>query len=371
VYEAVRGLQQAPTGVDANAFLAEVGDRLFELLLVDYLASGLPWAYNALRLLHVIQLETHEATATRPAFVRTRFAADELPRVVNDPGSIPARVYGWGTPQLDFPLLANHVLDLLHALGLPASLDRVDPVLAKGLQTSPEKTTGPISLMVHVPLFELHVNGTAIEGGLALLELPAEDGHAPGLVVQPLLPHEATAGLDLGGGLSLHVRAGTDLASTFGLVVRPGDVDVRYPFAPGQALPSAGFGAELALAPAAPRVLLGEPGGTRLQIAGASVGLEVDSVGGGLELRASLRLADPAVVLAAGDQDGFLAELLGGDVTVPFPLTIVWSSRTGLTFSGNAALVIARTRTSRSARRRSTPSRSPSTPPRSRARPRS
>jgi hypothetical protein len=337
LYVAVQGLKEAPAGVDAPAFLAELADRLFEILLVDYLAAALPSAYNVLRLLHVIQLEEHEATATRPAFVRTRFAADEIPRVVEDPGSIPTRVYGWGTPDLDFPLVANQLLDLVHALGLPASLAKVDPALGKALQATPEQTAAPISLTVHIPVFELDVAGTTVEGGLAVLELPAENGRQPGLVLQPFVPQDAGAGVDLGGGLALHVRAGTDLASTLGVVVRPGDVEVRYPFEPGTALPSAGFGVSLVLAPPAPKLLVGEPSATRLQLAGATVALEIDSAAGQLEVRGSLQLAGLVLVVSVGDADGFLAQLLGGDLTVPLPLSVEWSNRTGLTFSGDPA----------------------------------
>ena len=38
VYLAIQGLTEVPAGIDASEFLAEIGERLFELLLVDYLA---------------------------------------------------------------------------------------------------------------------------------------------------------------------------------------------------------------------------------------------------------------------------------------------------------------------------------------------
>jgi hypothetical protein len=340
VYVALQQLTEAPDGVDAEEFLTELADRVFELLLADYLAAAAPSAYNALRLLHVIQLEEHAQTPTRPAFARTRFAVDEIPQIVGDPASIPARVYGWGTPALDFPLVAEQLLDLVHALGLPASLDIVDPALGAALQDAPEQTAAPISLMLRVPVFELDVADATVQGGLALLELPAENGSMPGLILQPLVPPEAGTGVDLGGGLALQIRAGTDLASTFGVVVRPGDIDVRYPFEPGTQLPSAGFGAALVFAPDGPTLLLGDTDATRLQLAGTSLGVEIDTKAGQLELRASLQLVNLALVLAAGDGDGFLAQLLGGDIIVPLPLTIQWSSRTGLTFSGSTGLAV-------------------------------
>jgi hypothetical protein len=340
LYDAIDKLKDAPAGVTARTFLADSADRIFELLLADYLAIAAPRLFTLLRLLHVIQLEDHDGTATRPAYTRTRFAFEEIPAVVESPGSIPARVYGWGTPALDFQLVLEQLLDLAHALGIPASIGHVEPALAVGLQAAPAQTAAPMSMRLRLPLFEAEVAGVLVRGGLDVLELPAENGRPPGLVIQPSFPPGIADGVDLGADLTLRLRAGTDVATTFGIVVRGDEIDVRYPFAPGTQLPSAGFGASLVFAPSSPKLLLGEPGATRLQLVGTSVGLDLDDRAGQIELRVSLQLNGFAFVLATGDADGFLARLLGGDVTVPVPVTIQWSSRTGLTFSDSAALAI-------------------------------
>src|SRR5215472_8771687 len=72
-FNAVRSISVAPPGVDAGAFLAELPERLFELLLTDFLAAELPSAYSLLRALNVIRLEHNSTTATRPPFVRVKF----------------------------------------------------------------------------------------------------------------------------------------------------------------------------------------------------------------------------------------------------------------------------------------------------------
>jgi hypothetical protein len=341
LHTAVRALGEAPAGVEPGPFLAEFGERLFELLLVDYLGARMPTAYIALRMLEVITLEVHAATPTRPAFTRTRFRFDEMPRVIADPRSIPARVYGWGTPDLDFTLIANHLYGLSRALGLPATVTEVDPVLGRGLQAAPGQTARPISVALLVPLFGVDAAGVPTEAALALLELPGETGHQPGVILQPLIPSGIGAVTDLGEGVSFRVRAGTDLAATFGIVVRPSGTEVRFPFQPGTPPPSAGFGIALVVAPESPALLVGVPDETRLQVGGRTVALDLDVVAGEPELRASLALDDLLLVIAAGDQDGFLGGLLGGDLTVPLPLVVVWSSRTGLTFGGSAGLAVA------------------------------
>jgi hypothetical protein len=341
LYAAVRDLDEAPGGVDRGSFLAEFGTRLVELLLVDYLAAMMPRTYAGLRMLDVITLEAQEATATRPACLRTRFHFDELPKVINDPRSIPARVYGWGTADLDFTLLGTHLFALGNALGLPVTLESVERDLGRGLQAPLEETDRPISVALRIPLFDVDVAGATVDVALGLLEFPAEAGRQPGVVLQPLIPPGLGAVTDLGDGVSFRVRAGSDLATTFGVIVRPGDLDVRFPFQPGAPLPPAGFGAALVVSSAEPIVLVGEPDGTRLQLGGVTVGIDLDVVSGEAELRASLTLTDLMLVVSGDDQDGFIGGLVGGDLSVPLPFAVIWSSRTGLTFSGSAGLSVA------------------------------
>src|SRR4029453_16091119 len=120
LYEALTAIAETPAGIDpadAATFAAELAERLLELLLTDYLAAALPGVHQALTMLGVIRAEHHQATATRPAHVRTRLRWDQLARLFTDPGSLPSAVYGWGTPAFSFPLLRDHVHELLWALG--------------------------------------------------------------------------------------------------------------------------------------------------------------------------------------------------------------------------------------------------------------
>ena len=47
-FEGVRSIATAPPGVDVGTFLSELPERLFEILLIDFLAAKAPSAYNAL-----------------------------------------------------------------------------------------------------------------------------------------------------------------------------------------------------------------------------------------------------------------------------------------------------------------------------------
>jgi hypothetical protein len=110
-----------PNGADPAAYAAEIGERLFELLLTDYLAAEQPGANSILSMLNVITTEHIAATPTRPSYVRTRFRWEELPKIVSDPAGLPARVYGWGEPDFNAELLLRH----LSALAVGAKKSKV------------------------------------------------------------------------------------------------------------------------------------------------------------------------------------------------------------------------------------------------------
>src|SRR5262245_38916112 len=46
LYEALKEISAAPEGVDPGEFLSDIGHRVFELLLVDYLAKVFPSAHS-------------------------------------------------------------------------------------------------------------------------------------------------------------------------------------------------------------------------------------------------------------------------------------------------------------------------------------
>jgi uncharacterized protein DUF6603 len=339
--ESIRGLNVAPAGVDAAAFLADIGERLFEVLLVEYLFAELPFLARLLELLDVIVFTSHDETPTRPGFIETRFHFAEIPKVIADPLSIPARVYGWGTPDLEFDRVAAHVLELLLALDFEAGHRRPARRRGESFQAERSKTSKGIDLEIALSLFEFELLGKREQVGIALLEFPAEEGKLPGLILQPVLPENLNQTTQVRSDLSLAFRAGSDLAQTFGIFVRPGEIGVRYPFQPGATPPTAGFGADLTYLPSTPRMLLGTATGSRLQLVGVTSGLHLDMAGTELDVELSLAAEGLAAVLTLGDQDSFIGSLFSGqDITVAIPLGIRWSNKRGFNFTGGAGFEV-------------------------------
>ena len=341
LYQAITSITTAPSGVDPATFLAEIGERIFEVLLVDYLTVAQPRAASLFRALGVITETPHEEVPGRPLHVETRFRFAELANVAANPGLILQRIYGWGTPDLDFPLIARQLLELATTVNLFVQYGPADPLLAAGLQAPPDQTDHAIASQLSIALAEFDVAGERVQVGLALLELPAEAGNPPGLILQPLMPSTLAAQVQVTPAWTLYLRAGSDIARTFGILVRPGGVDVRYPFEPGTTPPAEGFGAGLQYATPTPAILLGKAAATRLQLGGVRADLTLDLKGTDIELALGVQLNGLAAVIAIAEQDSFLGSLLGGsDLTITAPLGVRWSNKRGFSFIGSAGLEV-------------------------------
>lgn len=342
LYTALNGITNAPDGVDAAEFLPEIGRSLFELLLGDYLNEAFSNLHAALLALDILTQPYLEATASRPGVFLTRFQWEEVSRVLSDPGSIPERVYGWGTDDLDFHRLAGHLLEFFVAQDWPAYIGRVDRKMARGFKDSPEDSAAAIDWGLKIPVLSDNIGGQEIEVGIALLELPAQGGKPAGLILQPLVPAAIGTSFDLTDALKLELRAGSDVASTFGVLLRPGDISVKFPFQAGTALPEAGFGVTLRYAPESPALLLGTLARSRLELKGMATSFKLDFSNGELELRFEVAPQDLKLVIDADDLDGFLGDLLGGQsVTAPILLTLQWSNKSGIKFTGGGGFEVA------------------------------
>ena len=335
IYQAVQAISVAPPGVDAGAFLSEIRERLFELLLTEYLASDLPTVYNLGLVLQVVEIEHVPSSPTRPAVHADHLHWDRIPAIVDDPLSLLAIVYGWGTPKVNYIRILEHLSELLVAVRLPVQFHGTNESLSREYSDVPESPFMGSRLSLRMPFFYATVGGVPTEFALSVHELLKSGDKLPGLIIEPDVPSSLPLSFPLGDSTDLQVRAGSDIASQFGILVRPGEISVKYPFQAGQQMPKAGFGLAVDFHPSQPRLLLGSAGDTRLELTGGNVGLQVNEAAGEVELIVSAEAKGLALILAAGDGDSFLNDLLGsGEKHVDVPLGAEWSSTRGFHFKG-------------------------------------
>jgi hypothetical protein len=339
VYQGIKSITAAPDGVDAPEFLSEIGDRMFNLLLVDYLTAAFPGAYSSLLAVGIITQENVNEKPGRPGYLLSRFRWEEIPKILTDPLSILERMYGWGTDDLDFHRISGDLLGIFLALGWPAYIGQVDDDLGRDFMDRPDDILPRGEWELRLPVLLDNIGGEEVEVGLALLELPPQGTKAAGLILQPLLPAVIGTSFDLTEDLKLELRAGTNIVTTLGLLIRPGDVSVKFPLQPGTVLPDAGFGVTLHYAPPTPALLLGTPGQSRFELKGAATTFTIDVHNGQLELKFEAAPQELKLVIAPGDLDGFLGQLLGkGERAIPMELGLRWSNSAGFSFLGGTGI---------------------------------
>ena len=269
-YLAINRIDQAPPGVDAGTFLSQIGERLFEILLTDYLAAQQPALFNLLSILNVIETEIIPATAHQRGHIRTHLHWANIPDVIRDPLSLPKKVYGWGTQDLKFPLLLQHLSELCFAFSFPVFIGKAEESLANGY-AGQDVELDEDSHWLKVPFYYITIADRELEAAISVVELKGSGATLPGLAVQPHVPNEFPLTLRLAPTIDLRVRAGTNAASQLGIVLRPGEASIKYPFQPGTTPPSAGIGIGFDFKPASPTLLFGSAKATRLMLLSISV----------------------------------------------------------------------------------------------------
>ena len=336
-YLAIQGIDQAPPDVDAEAFLSQIGERLFEILLTDYLAAHQPALFNWLSILNVIETVDIPATVHQRGHIRTHFHWANIPEIIRDPSSLPEKVYGWGTQELKFQLLLQHLSELLFALGFPVFIGKAEELLASGY-AGQDIDLDEETQWLKVPFYYITIADRELEAAISVVELKGSGTTLPGLAIQPHIPNEFPLTLHVAPTIDLRLRAGTNATTQVGIVLRPGDASIKYPFQSGTTPPSAGIGLGFDFKPSAPALLFGSPNATRLEFQGASVDFGASFVENELDVQITAQLKGLTLVLQPGEADSFLRNLFGdSERRLTIPLGIEWSRRNGVHFAGSDA----------------------------------
>ena len=299
---------------------AEVGDLVTDFaskllgLLATRLIDQVPGLSPLLTILGVVEISYQPGDPNNPAqpeFETVRIAFDRVLPMLLSPGDYFSTLYGWGAVPFDAMPVLTALQEFAGGLHLPELL-------------------GP------VPVLEVYaVTIRPAAGGVAGLDFD---------VSMPVsLSRDAV--LTLHPGWTAHIQSAGSLAPGMHGQFRP-PFALELTSTVGVITASASVQADGS--PAQPLVLLGEAGGSRLEVASVSLGAGLTLTWDPSTAQAT---AAPSVtgsiqggqlVIDTSDGDGFLTTILGGSgpVTSSFSVGLSYDAAAGLRFNGSAALQI-------------------------------
>jgi hypothetical protein len=307
------------TGIPAgelNTFADEFPNRLLQDLAVRNL-EGVPGLAEGLDFIGFVERTIVAAgDPQHPAFTRRALHVDRLTAFVSDPAQELRASYQWGDPAYIGDLLLEKLRSLLSQAGVPAVLDTSGAVPVLDLifaEVLPELTGSPKGLLVRIkqPL--------KVDAGQAITE---DDWQLRTVV---------NTQFDPGIEVVLRPDDGVSLRPT-GTTAVQGDLLVEW---------------QGGTPDGDPYVILGAPGGSRLQaqqlVVRAGVGFAWNQAAGQGEgtFKVAGEVKRGKLVVSLAEADGFLGAILGGfGLESDFDIGLGYSTKEGLFFSGSATLDI-------------------------------
>lgn len=300
--------------------------KLFDYLVFSYVERRAPALQLLLVFLGIFVAEDVPAAGGLPDYIRREIRWDWIPKLLK-PKEILHDIYGWGEPNFDSNLLLSRLDALIWSIGLPSHY--------KG-GGSPG-TDGVMNLFLVIGL------GSVVAPiGVRAQYLPPAGTDLPGLSLIPAGMASADQSIPIGAGWNIHIELNAEASAGFGLSLRPGGNVALGPL-PGAPAVSWKLGVELGIIRATDEgsriVLFGPPDGARLEAQSVEMAVRFEGETNQGDIGVEMNVVDGQVVIAAGEGDGFLGQILPPDgIAVGFEFTLGWSSKRGLYFRGSGGL---------------------------------
>ena len=316
VATAIKGL--AGTGIPApelHQFADQLPKRLVEYLVVRNI-ENVPGAAEVLNFIGFVErVELPAVDASHPAFIRRALHLDQLTAFISDPAAQLRAKYQWGDPAFTGQALLQKVASLFAQAGVPAILD----------------TSGPVPALDAIA-FEIEPQLTDPKGLRIVVAHPMEADASQAFGEDDWkVDLTLDAKLDVGAEILLQATDGISIKPTPGGTAQ-GDVEVVW---------TAGSPS------GTPYLLLGEPGGSRLEvqqfIGRVGVGLAWDATAGLGQgtFKVAGEIKGGKIVISMANADGFLASILAGfEMESDFDFGVGYSTKEGVFFTGSATLEI-------------------------------
>jgi hypothetical protein len=297
-----------------------IPERLVHLAMISYLDERAPAVKSGLALAGLIDdtpVPADPADPTTPPHTLARVRFDRIATLVSDPAGLLEDLYHFGLPSFDGAELFARVKDLVDFPDHEAVV-----ITAPGM---------PPALDAYV--FRLAPTTDTVPGLRIRLRQAAEKDLDLHLPLAGVWSADASAQARFEGGLELELHP-------------DGQVHIAPPVA--NASVSFAFGVSAAHADGSPIILLGQVGGSRLELKtfSARLPLRLSASTGAASPEASvgaeITLDQGKLVIDTSNSDGFIATLLSGvRVESAFDLSALYDTQQGLRFTGSATIEIA------------------------------
>lgn len=208
-----------PASVNPTEFKNEFPGQLVQFLIIEHLLDSLPTVGTVLKALGVIRIDNVDETPTRPAYIRTEFAWQDLAGVLSDPFAILRNAYQWDTPGFKAEDVVENIWDLGEALRIDMRFERLDGVLEGFL------TNGAIALedvhnsSLRFSILEDTTTAVGLSLGVGLFMLPETSAEGAGFSILPYGKGEFDEEMELGENLTLQVKAAINLSGGVAILV--------------------------------------------------------------------------------------------------------------------------------------------------------
>jgi hypothetical protein len=307
------------TAQQVNDLVNNFPARLLDFLIVHQL-DAIPSVGAALTVAGLIDRQFHPADPTSPtvaAYEAVTVRYDRIGPLLSSPGNYLNTLYNWGSAGFTGEALLQTLNALVAQMGLPSRY--IPPA-------------GGTPAKLEAFAVDLQVDPTVSPPGIKAS------------VVMPItLNAQRTIALpDPNWTLLLQGTATIDIGAS-GEIKPPLDVSISPPSGTLQGNAQATIRGR----PASPFILIGQAGGSRLEVgsvdAGATLAFSWNSGTGSASLDPGFtgKLSNGKLVIDTSDSDGFISTILSGvHVESDFEVSLTWDVVNGLQFQGSSTLEI-------------------------------
>ena len=341
-------LASAGDYVDRTNIHKELPRRLFDFLVVNFIARKSPLGYAILHLIDIIDYPYFPADPAnfQVEHVRTTIHYDHFKLLVTDPAQLAEEAYGWNTPDFRAMTFLQRLCLLFQTLGMRSRIQLLDPLAEEVWLEGTASATEPIPQLITF-IHEERGNLAGVRLGFSIFGArPTSTGATDaGVGIVPIVRGQAQASVPFFrfDDTFIDLSAEGDLLKRLAVIARP-DQDLQLRLAEDVTEQITGRFA-LTLRHGSPS---SEPKSIPIS-SGSAFQIQQLLITGGMEkfsnppseIFLELGLLGCRFEFSMKDSDSFLQDTISKEkVDTPFDVRVGWTSQQGIYFHGSSGLQV-------------------------------